>query len=106
MQGDIDCAIETTKNVLDFRRACLAKQPRWKKGSARGKQEVSSTLINLARLVLLKGRTKEAENYLKEALELYQSSGLQKGCDRIMEVQRELERLKWIQKKQGAKASE
>ena len=98
-KGDIVGAIESLKVVLDFRRASLAKRVESGRHVSKTKQEVARTLVGLAHLVLIIDETKEAEAFFKEAVELYKASGLSKNEDCMLEINRELDRLRWKNKR-------
>jgi hypothetical protein len=97
-QGDIVGSIKSTKIVLEFRRAYLSKRIEAERNVSKAKQQVARTLVSLAHLVLITDATTEAEIYFKEAIDLYKSGGLSKGEDCMLEIQRELERLRWQKK--------
>ena len=95
---DIDGAIESTKIILELRRASLAKKEQANRDCSKEKKHVADTLVSLAYVVLIKEATKEAEAHFKEAAELYKSSGIRKEDDCMQKISRELDRLRWQQK--------
>jgi hypothetical protein len=97
-KGDIDGAIESTNIVLELHRASLIKKDPSKRIYAKEQRQVASTLVSLAQLVLIKDAAKQAEEYFKEADDLYKASGMAKEDDRLQDISRELERLRWQQK--------
>eukprot|EP00934_Nitzschia_sp_Nitz4_P005562 Nitzschia sp. Nitz4//scaffold196_size54656//10819//13057//NITZ4_006632-RA/size54656-augustus-gene-0.39-mRNA-1//-1//CDS//3329540405//5552//frame0 len=99
-KGDIPGAIESTKHVLEFRRAYAAKQPEGRK-SWKANIQVASTLVSLANLLMIQEELREAETCFREALDLYRSSGATKNDEPVQEIQRELDRLKWQYKAAG-----
>ena len=103
-KGDIEGAIQSTKVVLEFRQAYLSKRTESRRDLSRAKQSVARTLVSLAHLVLITDAIRQAEKYFKQALGLYKSSGAPKGADCMLEIQRELERLRWQQKSAAGKS--
>ena len=97
-KNDVNAAIESTKMALQYRRAYLSKKQATSRSLPRAQQELAQTLVNLALLVLIVDLSKDAEVYFKEAEELYRASGMSKSEDCVLEIQRELERLKWKNK--------
>ena len=96
---DIDGAIESTKIILELRRAALSNnQQEGKRDCSKEKKHVADALVSLAHVVLIKEETNHAESYFKEAAELYRSSGMKKEDDRLQQISRELDRLSWQQK--------
>lgn len=100
-KGDINGAIEDTKHVLEFRKAYLARTRENKKPTAKSGQQVAHTLVELAKLQLIKEDVGEAEDLFREAMDIYKSIGLSKSADCVQEIKRELDRLKWQGRTQG-----
>lgn len=100
-RGDIDGAIEDAKHILEFRRAYAAKRVEGRKSVSKIRQEIAQTLVELARLWLIKEDVGEAGELFREAMDLYKSIGLSKHSDCVQEIKRELDRLKWQNKVSG-----
>jgi hypothetical protein len=98
-KGDIDGALEAKKLVLLFQQAYLAKRQGNKKTTTKAIRQVAGTLVDIAHLHLIKEEVLEAEKLFKEAMSKYKSSGISKGADSMQEIKRELDRLRWQNKK-------
>jgi tetratricopeptide (TPR) repeat protein len=92
-KGDVDGAIKSTRLVLDLHLTYLSKREEGDRDTSKAQHNVARTLINLARLLVLKEETQQAAIHYKEAIRLYSSSGtLTKN--HICEIQGELDKLK------------
>jgi tetratricopeptide (TPR) repeat protein len=93
-KGDVDGAIKSTRLVLDLYLTYLSKREEGDRDTSKAQHNVARTLINLARLLVLKDETQQAAIHYKEAMHLYSSSGtLTKDHVCVREIQGELDKL-------------
>jgi tetratricopeptide (TPR) repeat protein len=93
-KGDIVGAIESVQKALTIRRAALTKRAEGNGDPLRAKLNVARSLVLLGRFSVLSGDTERAQDSFKEAMRLYNSSGLlakEHAC--VRELKGELEKL-------------